>query len=119
MKPQARVRKFRLHRGRAHQVRAHQVRLVPPRCWFQDKDGTYFRNIPLIMAEQKAVMYKPWLAGYFRQLTAEWNQAWREGLIRKDSLSPGDVVVEPAPFRVVYPDKPGLWVLDELPEHRP
>ena len=83
------------------------------RSWFQDKDGTYFRNLPLIMAEQKAIIGRLWSGRRYRQLEAEWQQAWREGVLRKDHLDRGDKLVQMGRFRDVYPDKPGLWVLDD------
>jgi hypothetical protein len=92
-------------------------RKAPLRRWFQDRDGTYYRNLPLIMAEQKEVMAWPPLTpgkyGVLDDLEAEWDVAWAKGLIRKAELDPGDMLVTPAPFREVYPDKPGLWRLDD------
>lgn len=96
------------------------------RHWFQDKDGTYYRNCPLIMDEQRELLDRlkgtnPWRVRRIRQfdhaldeLEREWTAVFNEGIIRKAGLAPGDVVVQPAPFREVYPDKPGLWFLDEV-----
>src|SRR6185437_7800203 len=83
----------------------------PKRHWFQAKDGTYYRNCPLIRDEQKACPWWRWRT--WEALTAEWEHAFRIGLIRKDRLSRGDVLSTPAPFREVYPDRPGLWFLDD------
>ncbi|WP_020116807.1 hypothetical protein [Streptomyces canus] len=82
------------------------------RAWFQDDDGTYRRNCPLIMAEQDQLlnMLLPWR---YRALKREWRQAWRHGVIRSDTIGRRDHVVTAAPFREAYPDKPGLWSLDE------
>lgn len=84
------------------------------RRWFQDKDGTFYRNCPLILGEQKECIGPPFRGRRFRQLQAEWEVAWRDGVIRKAKLGRGDKLVPgPAPFREAYPDNPGLWVLDE------
>lgn len=82
------------------------------RAWFQDTDGTYRRNCPLIMAEQDQVLNTllPWRR---RALEAEWQQAWRDGVIRTNKIGRRDRIATPAPFREAYPDKPGLWILDE------
>jgi len=83
------------------------------RAWFQDEQG-YYRNCPLIMAERRRCLWKPWRYRRLRQLNAEWHEAWRKGLIRKQQLGRGDVLVQPRPFREAYPDRPGLWCLDDL-----
>jgi len=81
------------------------------RAWFQNADGTYYRNIPLIMAEQDEPLNAllPWRR---RVLDAEWRQAWDDGVIRSETIGRRDRVATPAPFREAYPDKPGLWLLD-------
>lgn len=83
------------------------------RYWFQAEDGTFFRNLPLIMGEQQLCRARPWLWHRLATLDAEWQQAWADGLIRKQALSRGDVLATPAPMREAYPDRPGLWMLDE------
>lgn len=80
-----------------------------PRRWFQDSDGTFFRNAPLILGELRDAIG----SRRFTVLDRELHQAWREGLIRVSTLPAGDVVVKPGRFRDVYPDKPGLWFLDD------
>jgi len=80
--------------------------------WFQDDDGTYYRNVPLIMAEMERCRRRPWRWRLFSALEAEWHQAWRAGLIRKSRLGRGDMLIQPAQFRDAYPDKPALWALD-------
>lgn len=87
------------------------------RAWFQDSDGTYRRNCPLIMAELDRVssILLPWR---YIALNREWWQAYREGVIRADRIGRFDRVAEPAPFREAYPDNPELWILDELIPHR-
>jgi hypothetical protein len=45
-------------------------------------------------------------------LSREWDETWTPGLIRKDKLERGDVVVQGRSFREAYPDRPELWVLD-------
>jgi hypothetical protein len=83
------------------------------RAWFAGTDGTYYRNCPLIMAEQQRCLRRPWRYRLFWQLDAEWHEVFRQGVKRKDRLGRGDVLVQPRPFREAYPDKPGLWQLDE------
>jgi hypothetical protein len=83
------------------------------RHWFQDRDGMFYRNLPLIMAEQARCRPCPWLWRHLRELDAEWDRAWKAGVIRKPALGRGDVLAHPAPMREAYPDRPGLWVLDE------
>ena len=87
------------------------------RAWFQDKDGTYYRNCPLIMAELERISARawPWLMPRCRALAAEWEQAFSAGVIRKPALGRRDVLREPGSFREAYPRHPGLWVLDEMP----
>ena len=81
--------------------------------WFQAEDGTYYRNCPLIMAERKAALA---MGRYllFERLGDEWHECFREGVFRKATLDKNDRLATPVPFRVAYPDKPGLWVLDEM-----
>lgn len=116
-------------RGRAHapawrlrleaMVRSARARRAPalPRRWFQDEDGTYFRNCPLIAAERGQVMSWPLSArgrsGALSALAAEWREALNGDVIRKEELGPGDVVVAPASFRGACPRRPGLWALDD------
>lgn len=83
------------------------------RAWFADTNGTYYRNCPLIMAEMKRCTRMPWRYWLFWRLNAEWNDVFRQGVKRKSRLGRGDVVVQPRPFREVYPQYPGLWQLDE------
>lgn len=85
------------------------------RRWFRAEDGTYCRNCPLILAEIKKAEVSLWF-GRRRRLDAlqtERDQAWREGVIRKATLDRGDVVIEPLPMRIAYPQHPILWTLDE------
>jgi hypothetical protein len=78
--------------------------------WFQDEDGSYYRNGPLILQEMHKAICRPFK---FASLEREMQQVRRDGLLRKDKLDRGDVVVVMKSFRESYPDKPGLWVLDE------
>lgn len=82
------------------------------RSWFRDDDGTYYRNCPLIMKERQQAIRSLRLRRA-RILEAEWREAWRKGLIRKDKLGRGDIEVQRRSFREAYPDRPELWVLDE------
>jgi hypothetical protein len=83
------------------------------RQWFRDEDdGGFYRNCPLIRDDMDRALRRGRLLLH-RRLAAEWQQAWTEGVISKPSLGRGDVAVEPAPFREAYPDRPGLWRLDE------
>ena len=83
----------------------------PKRHWFQDADGTYFRNAPLILNEMKETRW--WQNKRWAALTAEHDRVFWQGVDRKDTLDRGDVVVQMRPFREAYPNHPGLWVLDE------
>lgn len=87
-------------------------RTTPRRAWFQDADGTYYRNCPLIMHEWEKLssLLLPWR--YFR-LQAEWHHVFRHGMLRTRSIGRFDRVATPAPIRETYPDKPGLWALDD------
>jgi hypothetical protein len=77
------------------------------KSWLQDKDGTYYRNCPLIMAERKRAIFRR------GALSREWRETYIIGVQRKDTLGPRDVLVQPRSFRESYPDHPGLWRLDE------
>lgn len=81
------------------------------RTWLQDDDGTYYRNCPMIMAQQGLIsMLLPWR---YRALEREWWHAYREGVLRTKTIGRFDRVATAAPFREAYPDNPGLWALDE------
>ena len=81
------------------------------RKWFQKKDGTYFRNCSLIEQDRyKPINWLPWRA---RALAAEWAECWDIGLIETETIGRRDKVVTMRPFRETYPDRPGLWVLDD------
>lgn len=103
-------------------MRFRLKRRPPPRQWFRDEDGTYFRNCPLIASEREEV--RNWPAGAFlkwriiEELSNEWWRTFRTGVQRKPALDPGDVVAEPAPFRAAYPINPMLWTLDETKPRR-
>lgn len=86
-----------------------------PRYWFQGKDGTYYRNATTISEEMDIIVRKRDARYHkaFLDLTREFDQAHRVGVIRKAELEPGDVLAEPMPFREAYPNHPGLWTLDE------
>lgn len=92
-------------------------RPAPARFWFRYSDGTYYRNCPLIAAERDEVLaWAPSTPGkhaIIDQLHAEWDATFSRGCQHKPGLDPGDVAAQPAPFHVAYPDKPGLWFLDE------
>jgi hypothetical protein len=66
------------------------------RMWFQAKDGSYFRNCPLILEEMEQCIGRPWK---FRQLHKELKEARKIGLLRKNKLGWGDELVPMAPFR--------------------
>lgn len=90
------------------------------RQWFQDTDGTYYRNCPLIRAEIDRARTCPWLWHHIRGLEAEWWEVFREGVTRKDKLGHGDRDAgQPSPFREAYPNNPGLWMLDDPTFKRP
>ena len=83
------------------------------RQWFADDDGGYYRNCPLILDEYRAAMrqwWRPWTAA---RLLDEWYQVITEGVTCKTELGWGDVAVRPGSSREAYPDRPGLWRLDQ------
>jgi hypothetical protein len=82
------------------------------RSWFQDDDGTYYRNCPLIERDRarRINVLLPWRA---RILAAEWRSTFAEGVTRTDRIGRFDRIATPVPFRDAYPDHPGLWTLDE------
>lgn len=66
------------------------------RTWFQEDDGTYLRNCPLILAEMDRMssLLLPWrMIALFR----EFDQAYRDGVIRTDRVGRRDRVVLPGP----------------------
>lgn len=87
------------------------------RRWFQDDDGTFYRNIPLIRGDQDRLINRllPWR---FWTLAAEWRHAWMDGVIETSRIGRRDVIAVPRPFREAYPNHPGLWRLDERREER-
>lgn len=98
--------------GEFTRTAAYRYRAVTRRAWLQDADGTYYRNCPMIMAEQDRLinMLLPWRC---RALKREWWYAYREGVLRTRTIGRFDRVAVAAPFREAYPDNPGLWILDE------
>ncbi|MFM9629387.1 hypothetical protein ACKI10_17390 [Streptomyces galilaeus] len=92
----------------------YRHRTVTRRAWLQDDDGTYYRNCPMIMAEQDRLinMLLPWR---LRALDREWWHVYREGVLRTRTIGRFDRVATAAPLRETYPDNPGLRVLDEEP----
>jgi hypothetical protein len=87
------------------------------RNWFKDEQG-YYRNCPLIMRERQQALQRFRLFRA-RKLAAEWDMAFRAGLIRSPSIGRRDRVVQPRPFREAYPETPQLWWLDDLPRDEP
>lgn len=87
-------------------------RTVTRRTWLRDADGTYYRNCPTIMQEQDRLinMLLPWR---FRALEREWWHVYREGVLRTRAIGRFDRVATPGTARECYPDRPGLWALDE------
>lgn len=88
------------------------------RRWFRAEDGTYYRNIPLINADLASPINRclPWR---LRALDAEWSRAFSKGSIRASKVRWWDKIETSAPFREAYPDRPGLWVLDQDEELKP
>jgi hypothetical protein len=80
------------------------------RKWFRDDDGTFFRNVPLNIAEMDATPL--WMFWRHRYLEREWRTVWDKGVIRKDRLGRRDVEVKMRSFREAYPDDPRIWTLD-------
>jgi hypothetical protein len=74
------------------------ARYEPPlRRWFEDTDGTWYRNCPLIAAERDEVLAWPLTTrGKFEilaELFAEWDETFRIGIQRKAELGRGEVPV--------------------------
>lgn len=91
--------------------------------WFQDKDGTYYRNAPLIGRELEEIAYMPFYkaARYqdqFLELCAEHDEVFSKGIRRAAAIDKGDKVTTPMRMRDAYPNHPGLWVLDDQEEKR-
>jgi hypothetical protein len=82
------------------------------RTWFQDDDGTYYRNIPLILGEIRRAIWCPWRWHRLPGLWREWDEAWGEGLIGKPHLGRGDRLGMPVAMREACPDEPELRLLD-------
>lgn len=91
---------------------SYRGRTTLRRTWFRDDDGTYYRNCPLIYAEQGRLssFLLPWR---FRALEREWWHVYREGVLRTRTIGRFDRVATPGRLRDAYPDNPGLWALDE------
>lgn len=67
------------------------------RTWYQrQSDGRYFRNCPLIMAEQDALL-KRWYSrkrqDHIEMLQTEWEEVFQRGVRPVSSIPAGDVVV--------------------------
>lgn len=62
------------------------------RLWFQDDDGTYFRNCPLIMEEWRTAIETDDMRAAAR-LQLEWQHAW-VNTIRTIELDEGDIVIK-------------------------
>lgn len=83
------------------------------RRWFQNERGAYYRNCPLVMREREMRINQilPWRA---RKLRKEWEYIFKHGVRRATRIGWRDEVVKPTSFQDAYPDKPGLWILDEM-----
>lgn len=68
------------------------------RAWYQLRsDGRYFRNCPLIMSEQRALLLmrrfsRKWRR-QFDELQAEWQETFRCGVRFVDQIPDGDTVI--------------------------
>lgn len=82
------------------------------RTWFQDDNGTYYRNCPLIEHDQRTLI-NVWLPWRARALEGEWRQAYLVGPIRADRVDSWDRVAVPASFRDAYPHEPSMWIFDD------
>lgn len=86
--------------------------------WFQDEDGTYFRNVPINLADRRRELAaNRWLWRTTHRnllfLEGEAREIRRHGIRRTATLPKGDTVVRMKPFRESHPDCPVLWTLDE------
>jgi hypothetical protein len=85
------------------------------RRWFRAHDGGFYRNAQCVAADRAELARKTFVRNRrerLRELDAEWTRVFWQGVVRKPELEPGDVEVQPVPFRTAYPNHPGLWVLD-------
>lgn len=90
-------------------------RRKPARYWFQGKDGRYYRNANLVLAEMNEIVAQPFWKQDFRRFAALDNEFYalhRAGPIWKSTLDKGDVVATRVQFRDAYPNNPILWKLD-------
>lgn len=91
------------------------------RRWFRHREGGFFRNVPLIIAEMEALNAQRPLwerqrranERQFAALEAEWSAVMNVDLIRAAELPRGDIEAIPMSIRESHPDRPGLWVLDD------
>lgn len=88
------------------------------RSWFEDRDGTYFRNSNCVDRDMERARLRPWLWWTLPGLRREWWEVFREGVVQTDKIGRFDRVLEPKAFREAYPNHPGLWVLDERDPYR-
>jgi hypothetical protein len=86
---------------------------IMTRQWFQDKDGTYYRNCPLIMDERLKAIDEGKL-DVASILKLEWDQAWHN-TITKTELEECDVVVKGKDDPII---EPYLHFLGERPRRR-
>jgi hypothetical protein len=71
------------------------------RAWFQDADGTYYRNCPLIAVEWDEAIEAGDMAAVYR-LRLEWGRAWHN-TIKKTELEEGDLVVKSKDDPIIEP----------------
>jgi hypothetical protein len=80
------------------------------RTWYRKRsDGTFFRNLSLIMAERERTINPLTTA----RLTNEWDECWRQGLITATAVGRHDRWID-------YDDSPEAttrWVEQTLAAH--
>lgn len=81
------------------------------RRWFRDRDGTYYRNVPMVLNELDTT----WPVRLWKRamLLSELDHIYREGHTRRRTLGWWQVEVQPMTMREAYPDRPIFWTLDE------
>lgn len=82
------------------------------RTWYQSRsDGRYFRNCPLVLADlERPANRLPWRQ---KELNAEWDRVWRDGVRWADSIPEGDTAI---PFDDSK-EANDAWVARLLAEH--
>lgn len=83
------------------------------KSWFKHQDGTFTRNSNCVERDIQRAWRWPWLWWQLPGLYREWRRVFWEGHVQVDRIGRFDRVLTPIPFRIAYPNHPGLWRLDD------